>query len=1258
MENRLYVAVVASVVLFCIGVWIDYGSNQEDLLKRYAARIEASLHEREGRLQQLLKDTLLTSPSLAKLTFEKQQQYLEKLRLHLNEDFNLIIYDGDTLQLWLNNLAVPDSQLSRELANQGEISRFIKFPNGYYELLKRQLPDGRWAVGLIPLKLEYALKSKYLPDRFIAKGAPIPDSVFFSSKPTPFSIRNGAGKALTWLDARPPLRDRQQLLWAFVFYLLGFVALALVINDLSLLLARKYKPWIGAAFMLLSVIGIRWMTIELDFAGHFTTFQTFQRVFESESLRGMDSLGDLLINILLLVWMMVFFNREFQIKAYSPTYPSVSFLLVLLHVLAVSLGLMMVCKIFRTIIVDSNIVFDFDNVFALDTHSILAILAIIFLLLALFLFSHRMMLAVHNIGLPRVLRYLAIGGALLLTLPMLSVGQLGLEPHWFLLGAAIFLLFFDAFVSNRILNLGWLVIWLMLFSAYTAVLLYKYNFDKDIDQRIEMARALAGFQDNEAVQKLAVLIEKLQRPETLEAWQALIDTYHPAPLPKELATEIIKGYFVEDKYLQLNYSYTLTAFYIDSATAAISDQTQPLGLAENEFQNGRPTPVKALRFLDETMPQPGYLIRLLLPVQPRLLLFIQVKRDFSEPSKVYTELLVNQRYKNLDQLERYDYAIYKADALSTRRELIEEYPKAYPRHLTDTPPPPGQYRLLRKDFQRSEIIYTASNHLVIIMGRDGGGIIKALSLFSYVFILLTMSVLLFSGINYYTNALPGPLNFFRNSRPSLRRQFQMWVIAMILLTFLLIGYVTVQYFQKTSDDYLRGRLERNVESAQANVLFELKKHQQQSRQLGQDTSTSTDMLSALVPLLSDVHQLDVNIFDLQGRLLTSSELEIFRKGLVSPYMGSYAWQELHRLHFEKSQQLERIGMLRYLCSYHTIQNLEGRPMAYLGIPYYARKRELASDVTAFMSALLNLYVFLLLMTGGLAIFIANRITSALGELSAKMMKLRLGYNEPIDYKRNDEIGDLVQAYNHAVKKIEESSRLLAQSEREGAWRTMAQQVAHEIGNPITPMRLSIQYLQRAMESGVDNLPELVKRVSQTLLEQIDAISRIVQEFSSFAKMPKAENTMFSINELARSVHTLFASERLDMDISLYLPSKEYIVYADRNNLTRVLNNLFKNAIQAIPTDRKGIIEMRIEQQDNHVLISVSDNGSGIPEEVRDKVFVPNFSTKSTGSGLGLAICKNIVESAGGEIWFESSIGKGTTFFVKLPIVEVRDPLAN
>ena len=255
---------------------------------------------------------------------------------------------------------------------------------------------------------------------------------------------------------------------------------------------------------------------------------------------------------------------------------------------------------------------------------------------------------------------------------------------------------------------------------------------------------------------------------------------------------------------------------------------------------------------------------------------------------------------------------------------------------------------------------------------------------------------------------------------------------------------------------------------------------------------------------------------------------------------------------------------------------------------------------------------------------------------------------------DDEIGTLIDEYNRMIKKLEDSAELLAQSERDAAWREMAKQVAHEIKNPLTPMKLSIQYLTHAYQSNPQDIEPLLKRVSGTLIEQIDNLAQIATEFSSFAKMPRAKNSSFVINQLVNNVHELFSKGEAKADLSLSLPEEEFIIFADKNQLMRVLNNLIKNAVQAIPDNRKGVIKVSLFREDKIAIIKVSDNGSGIPNDMLDKVFVPNFTTKSSGTGIGLAISKNIIEAISGQIYFKTELGSGTDFYVELPIESIKE----
>jgi nitrogen fixation/metabolism regulation signal transduction histidine kinase len=236
-----------------------------------------------------------------------------------------------------------------------------------------------------------------------------------------------------------------------------------------------------------------------------------------------------------------------------------------------------------------------------------------------------------------------------------------------------------------------------------------------------------------------------------------------------------------------------------------------------------------------------------------------------------------------------------------------------------------------------------------------------------------------------------------------------------------------------------------------------------------------------------------------------------------------------------------------------------------------------------------------------------------------------------------------------IVELQKGAEKLAKNEREGAWREMARQIAHEIKNPLTPMKLSIQYLQRAIKEQPERALELTPRVAATLIEQIDNLSEIATAFSSFAKMPKTEREIISLPPIIDNVVDLFDAENLT--IQKIYEAENIEVFADKNQMISVFNNLLKNAVQATETknDRKITIEIKKEKQ--HVIISIKDNGVGIAKEMENKIFTPNFTTKSSGTGLGLAISKQMIENSDGEIWFNSKEHEGTTFYVKLPFVK-------
>jgi signal transduction histidine kinase len=415
-------------------------------------------------------------------------------------------------------------------------------------------------------------------------------------------------------------------------------------------------------------------------------------------------------------------------------------------------------------------------------------------------------------------------------------------------------------------------------------------------------------------------------------------------------------------------------------------------------------------------------------------------------------------------------------------------------------------------------------------------------------------------------------------------------------------------------------------------------------------STRYDNLDQLLTRISDLFYCDINLYSIDGNLLATSRPEIFQLGLQSDKMEPHAYAKIHDEQLAFFVHKESINKLNYQSAYTPLTNYDGNLIAYINIPYFTRQKELQEDITTLTIAILNIYVLLILLTIIVAVFISDQITKPLEMLQARFRLFKLGGKyEQIGYNREDEIGRLVEEYNKMVIELERSVELLAKSERESAWREMAKQVAHEIKNPLTPMRLSVQQLQRAWDDGKEDFEHYLKRVCKTLVEQIDNLSSIASEFSNFAKMPSMKMSVTDIGEILSKAVELFHGTE-NVEIELQKTDKQLNVMADAEQLNRVFINIIKNGIQSIPEEKAGKIAVILYNKENTAIIEIRDNGKGIPDDVKQKMFMPNFTTKSSGMGLGLAIVQNILDQINGKITYKTRVGTGTTFIISLPLI--------
>ena len=479
---------------------------------------------------------------------------------------------------------------------------------------------------------------------------------------------------------------------------------------------------------------------------------------------------------------------------------------------------------------------------------------------------------------------------------------------------------------------------------------------------------------------------------------------------------------------------------------------------------------------------------------------------------------------------------------------------------------------------------------------------------------------------------------------SLRIRIFLSMIVLILIASVLMASISIIQFKNEAKEYHQERLDRKENAIKEHINYVL-------------SNTTYPLTQNNLPFifkdkiheLADIHNLDINIYSLDGKLLKSSKGS-FSIDTVSPSIPKYILKLVQSSIEKRYVDIKSIDGIKNRSSYSQIKDDKFKPLGILNIPYVEDDGFYEEELQDFLIRLSQVYSFMLLIAFALAYFLASYITKSLKTISDKINETSLNQkNEKIVIEANSrEINSLITAYNKMVDKLEESATMLAQSEREQAWREMAKQVAHEIKNPLTPMRLTVQSFQRKFDADDPNLKQKLNDYTKTLIQQIDTMSAVASAFSNFASMPAQQNENLNVVDVVELALDIF-----NEDFIVFESEKEEInSKLDRTQLIRIITNLVKNAIQSIPEEQpEKLVLVTVKEINQEVLISVKDNGTGIETENTEHIFEPKFTTKNSGMGLGLGIIKNIIENYKGTITFETELGIGTTFTVSLPIIE-------
>ena len=537
-----------------------------------------------------------------------------------------------------------------------------------------------------------------------------------------------------------------------------------------------------------------------------------------------------------------------------------------------------------------------------------------------------------------------------------------------------------------------------------------------------------------------------------------------------------------------------------------------------------------------------------------------------------------------------------------------------------------------------------SNEDITVVSRPRRPFFPHLVSFSYLVIFYGLFLLLFT-LRWRREKL------FNLPKHSLKRKITLLITMTMVIALVAMGIGSIVYVMRLTRENNREAMNRLMESAQS-LLAEPCKYALRYNDI------NTPQLFQAMDEFNKVTHSDLHLYNIHGELIRSTKPELFDQFLVGKRMNNNAFRQIVKERQLRYVDLEDIAGVRFYAIYEPVFNGDGDLVAIANVPYFTRSQDVRDATATTMSVIINVYLILLIAAIVLGALISNSLSRPLVEIKERIERLALSGNRRIRYRNTrDELGVLIESYNKMVEDLEASTRQLAQSEREQAWKEMARQIAHEIKNPLTPMKLRIQYLMKLKEENVPGWESKLESVSKSLLEQIDTLSQTATEFSSFARFYSEEVTRIDLDTLILEQRELFDNrEDIRFEFLRREDEGDARVDARRSQLARVLVNLITNSIQAI--DNAGVENGRIRISLARTLlddaaawrIDVDDNGPGVSDEDLEKLFKPNFTTKKTGTGLGLAICRSIIEQSQGTISYSRSELGGARFTIVLPAV--------
>ncbi len=1221
---------LVTIGLFATSLTARWASTQLIKLYDIADDISELLIKKETEVYNFLEEKENLEDLKSVTTHPKIATNL--LNFFKEKDIFFQVYRKKQLVFW-SDAVIPANNVNSFKSG----TSFAQYNNGSYEVIKKVDQDFI-VLFFIPIKSRLPFKNQYLNNddskAYIIRNRNI--EIADISDADVIDVKSRNGKFLFSIKKvnekiKVPYSSTEVFMWC-----LGLFTLLLLINSICKHYADLGSPALALISLAILIFLLRYLGLKYHFPDALYSLKLFNPALFASNFY-FPSFADLILNVISFSWLSVFaFSYKNQLlKPLKNKF--VAYGIIVYGALFIVLLSFIYSNAFFGLIFNSNMNFKVSNLVNLNFVSFIGILMTMLALLCYYLWID--LLVALTLSLNISIRRKKIA---LLSLYLLFLLATILFYQSSIYHVLIFAIILIAVKINYQTDAK---------SIFPAILLICFIFSTIVSLKLN---AHESFKQQEIKKTLLLKLTEPEDPNTIisfnDAEKDIVNDKYLAKLLNDRSSNNISlNARVSNNYLT-NYlnKFDYKAYLFNREDSLVSfGKNIKIDKFKKQVENSSIKISNYFYRLNNTFGYQSYFGIIPIKVADSTVgtLILELNSKELTTNGTFPQLLQNGNANQNSELSNYSYAFYKD------KKLVNQYGFfVYDLINTFIGGHSEEFVVLNKNGYE-HLIYKPSNNTTIVVTSESNTFWRELASLSFFFIIFLVFALIVTSYRWIVTGFHN-YNFdfkqFRkkilesNNKILYKTRIQVALVLAVVSSSLIIGIITFSYisiqYKEQQQDFIKSKIRTIADSFEQSTFND-------------SNSVDENFGNITFDEFSRLYNSDLNLFDVNGKLIYSTQYKIYAIGLVADRMNAEAYLNLKLRKKSEFIQDESINRLKFTSAYMPIKNKSNNVIAYIELPYFANQDDYNQKIGSFLNLLINIYVLVFVVIGFFAFVVANQITSPLSLIQESFSKTRTGgQNTPIKWKRNDEIGNLIIEYNAMVEALEENASKLAQSERETAWREMAKQVAHEIKNPLTPLRLGIQMLDRAWREKDDRFDAKFEKFSKSFLEQIDSLSRIASEFSNFAKMPELKleriNLLATINKaievFSQMEHIVIQCDEKSL--------QNCFVKADKDQMLRSFNNLLKNAIEAIPDGKEGIIKINALQLNGKVEIKIADNGSGIPESSRSDIFVPNFTTKSSGTGLGLAFVKQAIQNVNGNIYFTTEIDVGTTFYITLPVV--------